>query len=90
MITLYYFVFTMVNSYDYIAIMKRKFKRPLKVRNVIFRMIDDEVKRLDLVATREDRSRAQVLRRLVADGLDRVIPLKGWPMPDELSRSTFL
>lgn len=54
------------------AIMKRK--RELKVRNVIFRMSESELERIDRLAALEDRSRSQVIRRLVMAGLDRTEP----------------
>lgn len=58
-----------MNPYDYNEFMKQQ--RQLKTRNVMFRMTEAEVQRLDRIANREDRSRAQVLRRFVVDGMDR-------------------
>jgi len=52
--------------------MKRK--RELKVRNVMFRMSESELERIDRLAVLEDRSRSQVIRRLVMDGLNRTEP----------------
>lgn len=69
MIAVYYFVLTSMVAYGYIVFMKTK--RELKIRNVIFRMTESELELVDRVARQEDRSRAQVLRRLVMDGLSR-------------------
>lgn len=74
MITLCYFALTSVATYDYNVTMKQR--RHLKIRNVMFRMTDEEVERLDRIAVREDRSRSQVLRRFVVDGMDRSDPSK--------------
>lgn len=46
-------------------------RRVLKTRNVMFRMTQEELDRLDRLAVQEDRNRSQVLRRLVLDGLQR-------------------
>lgn len=40
----------------------------------MFRMTEDEVERLDRIAMSQDRTRSQVLRRFVMDGMDRCDP----------------
>jgi len=74
MIALQYFVLTCLIAYDYIAVMKQISK--LKARTVNFRMTDDELSRLDVLAKADDRSRSQMLRRLVIEGLDRDVTSK--------------
>lgn len=74
MIALHSFVLTVRTAYDYNAVMK--YMHELKERTVNFRMTEEELERLDLLAKAEDRSRSQVLRRLVTDGLDRAVPSK--------------
>lgn len=43
----------------------------MKIRNVIFRLTEEEVDRLDRIAERQDRTRSQLLRRFVLDSMDR-------------------
>lgn len=74
MIALHSFALTDAVAFDYIAVMKQIAK--LKARTVNFRMTDDELSRLDFLAKAEDRSRSQMLRRLVIEGLDREVPSK--------------
>lgn len=69
MIALQFFVLTSSMTYGYIATMKQT--RQLKAHNVNFRMSNAELVLLDRLALQEDRSRSQVLRRLVLDGLRR-------------------
>lgn len=63
-------------AYGYIAVMQHKPKRALKERTINFRMTEEEVDRLDGIAVRDDRSRAQVLRRFVIDGMNLCDPPK--------------
>lgn len=42
----------------------------------MFRMTEEEVERLDRIAVSQDRTRSQVLRRFVMDGMDRYDPPK--------------
>lgn len=74
MIALHSFVLTGTVACDYNAVMKKN--TTLKPRTVNFRMTEKELERLDLLARADDRSRSQVLRRLVMDGLDRAFPSK--------------
>lgn len=74
MIALQSFVLTVMSAYDYNVVMKHK--RSLKIRNVMFRMTEEEVERLDRIAVSQDRTRSQVLRRFVMDGMDRYDPPK--------------
>lgn len=74
MVTLSYFALTNMVTYDYIATMKQH--RTLKTCNVIFRLTESELERIDRLAVLEDRSRSQILRRLVAEGLQRHEPPK--------------
>lgn len=51
-----------------------KTRRPLKERNVVFRLTEDEVRRIDHIAEREQRSRSQLLSRFVREGLMKEEP----------------
>ena len=61
---------TVLLAYGYSAIMKTR--RQLKERNVVFRLTNEDVQRLDRMAEHESRSRSQVLRRMVRDALQKI------------------